>query len=446
MTTRSKLRPSQEALLLSALEKTAEHIASGIPPNSALAKAASALDVPEGHLPLLVYAYNTARTQEQLQSSPDPMEKSADFQLANLDEIRKELYPDTVPTPGQVKKATDISVEYSFPPTWYKTAGVSAPIPHDLSVTDKIVPKPAPVATAAALSDQPEEQAKRKLEKRAVAEREVQEARYAQMAAELEVRRELAELDTYFHKIGSESFTRVRDNVDALYGPDMVALLGYLEAQSPELAKQAMTPLKPVLPTQEPYNLLESALNRLKVAAEKIEEFQEKTAAFATAYPSVLNTMETRPSFFDGPMDKSAGTMAPMIGTAMGITATREAIQQMADSLRGPDPESAVRKQMERISAPNHELKLRNIQLRTTLQELMATDPVIKAHDPQTVVNVFNELSQLAPRISSQPAMLRSVLRKQLEQQHMEPFELGELTKIEQSLSRPTPVLQLGGP
>lgn len=444
MATRSKLRPEQEALLLTALEKTAEHIAAGSTPNSALAKSASALDVPEGHLPLLVYAYNTARTQEQLQSSNDPLEKSADFQLANLDAIRSELYPDAMPTPAQIKKATDISVEYAFPPTWYKAAAATPAIPHDLSVTDTVTPKPAPVATAPAFADTPEEQAKRRLQKRARDEQAVAEARYAKMAAELAARQELAELDTYFHKIGSESFTRVRDNVDALYGPDMMALLNYLEAQSPEFAKQAMTPFKPVLSDQEPYNLLETAVQRLKVAAERTHEFQEKTAAFAAAYPSVLNTVESRPSFFDGPAEKHAGSWGPMVGTALGVTATREAIQQMADSLKGPDPEAAVRKQMDRISAPDHELKLRNIQVRTTLQELMATDPVIKAHDPQTVVNVFNEVSQLAPRISSQPSILRSVLRKQLEQQHMEPFELGELAKIEQSLARPTPVLQIG--
>lgn len=435
MSTHARLRPEQEALLLSALEKTAEHIASGEEPNAALAKAASVLDVPEGHLPLLVYAYNTARTKEQLQSSDDPMEKSADFKLADLAGMRAIMYPE-VKTPEQEKRAAAISTEYFFPPTWAKSAACAkAQAGGTLAIGDVPAPKRVPEITAEPLAALPEEQAKRKLEKRSRDERDVREAKVAQLMAEMDARRTIDELSAYFRKSGSESFTRVLDNVDALYGQDMLAVMKHLQANHPEFAKQAMTAAKPVDARQEPYKTMELALQKLKTAAAAVACTEEKTAAFAAAYPSVI-AGNTNPSFFDSP-EKRAGA-GQVLGTALGISATREAIGQMANNLKGPDPETSVRKQMDRISSPDHELALRNIQLRTTLQELMATDPVIMAHDPHTVINTFNELSQLAPRIASQPSMLRSVLRKQLEQQHMEPFELGELAKIEQTLARPS--------
>jgi hypothetical protein len=79
----------------------------------------------------------------------------------------------------------------------------------------------------------------------------------------------------------------------------------------------------------------------------------------------------------------------------------------------------------------------------------MMTDPddPVSGHDPDQVLNAYNEIAQLAPHLAEQPAALRPALARRL-QGGVQPFETKELADTEKSIvqsRRPPVALSLGG-
>jgi hypothetical protein len=94
------------------------------------------------------------------------------------------------------------------------------------------------------------------------------------------------------------------------------------------------------------------------------------------------------------------------------------------------------------LEDPQHANELRKIKTHAMINSMM-TDPdsPISGHDPEKVLQAYNEIAQLAPRAAEQPAVLGPLLRRRLEG-HAEPFEAKEMTDIEKGLAAskaPTP-------
>ena len=89
------------------------------------------------------------------------------------------------------------------------------------------------------------------------------------------------------------------------------------------------------------------------------------------------------------------------------------------------------------IFDPAHEAELRKIRTQAMLSEFISTDPVISTYDPEEVAAAYNQVVQLAPRTAQQPAVMRGLLRKMLQQQDaLEPFEAGQLAEVEERLKK----------
>jgi len=68
------------------------------------------------------------------------------------------------------------------------------------------------------------------------------------------------------------------------------------------------------------------------------------------------------------------------------------------------------------------------------MSDFMSNDPVISTYDPDEVTGAYNQIVQMAPRSAQQPAVMRGLLRKMLQQQDaMEPFEAEQVAKIEKT-------------
>ncbi|MEI6271632.1 MAG: hypothetical protein WCP38_04655, partial [Chloroflexota bacterium] len=93
-----RLSKEAETKITDSLGEVAELVNSGLSPNEAISKTASANGVPVGHLELMVRAYNTGRSEAQRQSGEDPMEKLAEFDLADLKTVIGLVYPDSIKT------------------------------------------------------------------------------------------------------------------------------------------------------------------------------------------------------------------------------------------------------------------------------------------------------------------------------------------------------------
>jgi hypothetical protein len=78
------------------------------------------------------------------------------------------------------------------------------------------------------------------------------------------------------------------------------------------------------------------------------------------------------------------------------------------------------------------------------IQDFMLNDEVISGYDPDEVISAYNEISELSPRSSVQPAIIRPLLRKHLTQGAIEPFEAAEMADIETKLMKNQSGVQQG--
>lgn len=121
------------------------------------------------------------------------------------------------------------------------------------------------------------------------------------------------------------------------------------------------------------------------------------------------------------------------LGTGAGIAAVSSLIRRSL-----PEEETPAETERQVIGEyfdPVHDAEMSRIKTQAMLNDFLANDPVISTYDPDEVLTAFNQVSQLVPRASLQPAVMRGQLRKLLQQQDaMEPFEANQLVEVEKGL------------
>lgn len=130
-------------------------------------------------------------------------------------------------------------------------------------------------------------------------------------------------------------------------------------------------------------------------------------------------------------VDKDKAWIEKKIASALfaGATVYNAAQNKNKDKAKGPTDEERY---MLQLKNPQHEAALGSVRTRAALQELIATDPVIKSFKPAQVVSAFNELSQYSPKAVEHTAALRAGLRSVL-QNNTSLFDLDQLRKTERS-------------
>ena len=144
-----------------------------------------------------------------------------------------------------------------------------------------------------------------------------------------------------------------------------------------------------------------------------LDDMFEKEAEIAPAKPKLL--------------DLVVAGMVPTVSKATGIShllgGGANTDQQMEQDVLGD------------LLDPAHESEMQSIRMQAMLTEFLADDPVISTYDPEQVIDAFNQIAQMTPRASMQPAVMRGQLRKMLQQQDaMEPFEASQLVEVEKGL------------
>jgi hypothetical protein len=92
----------------------------------------------------------------------------------------------------------------------------------------------------------------------------------------------------------------------------------------------------------------------------------------------------------------------------------------------GPAEQQELGKAMNQVEDPDTRDLIRKQKVQAMLTEMLTTDPVLSKHDPEEVLDHYNELSQLAPEMADQPMMLRGILRRSIEAGGVDPFEAGQ--------------------
>ena len=74
---------------------------------------------------------------------------------------------------------------------------------------------------------------------------------------------------------------------------------------------------------------------------------------------------------------------------------------------------------------------LANLDRKFALDEILATDPLIRKYPPQDILQVYSQILKVAPRLVEEPEILRSLLRQLLAAQALTPHDLTQLIEAD---------------
>lgn len=424
------LSKEAELNIMGAIEDVCAAVQEGLTPTAALAKVAAARQLGPHYIKLAAAGYNSGAVTYQREQGDSILSKLAEFPLVDPDAVIGELYPETIPPPAVEKAATDVSAEYRQPPRFRPRPAGGV----EKAAYDRVA---ALLRPADAAPEVPPPSWSQKYADYAKQSQQLAEDRRQYAAAQDAFLGQLGQLGDYFRRSAYDvAYTpkEVQAALTARYGAAGRHLFDCLTHRT-KLAVYGPAKLRPLDWEAEPLRLattcLETArmLPRLKQACEQRAAQVEALHAelFPPARPAA-DPFAARPSILG---KEAAPKAASFLGAVVGGGLARMATQA------APKPTGELAGDMlAKLDDPQQEDELRSIQARTLLQDLMMNDEVISGYDPEQVYGAYNEISQTMPRAATQPAIIRSILRKRLAQGSLEPFEAAEMANIERTLAQ----------
>jgi len=425
-----KLNEDQEQEITDALTGVADLVKEGETPDDAIVKIASEKQLPAGYVRLMANAYNTGQSLGNIRNGTTLTEKASAFPLANAMNILDRLFPDDVKTAAEVSMDTTVSSEYDLPPTYWlqrRKAEEKAANAIDLP-RENIEAYPGP-------AEKPGKQAVSKLRQ---LKKEAEQKRLDAISAGYRVTGSINDLTNYFRKVGHVSLDTVRKNAAAVIGSKVHGLLNKVEEQRGKLAKKsADSSYHNVDWNAAPYSLITESLDaidnfkEIKIALDRFEKEAEADAVEIVRPFCVAGLQPViKGSVWDHRSQKEANILPIAVGASLG-GAGKEIVGDIADT------KDDVLEMSDRIGSRDHEDKLRSIQTKTMLNDMLANDPVISGYDQDRTLDAFNHLNQLAPRALSQRLVAQQMMRKYLEQDSaVDPFDVDQLLEIEKKLQQ----------
>jgi hypothetical protein len=439
------LDQDEDLRLLKVAQAVHDAVEGGCTPTEALAKVAAAHELTPGRIRAVSAAYNTGRQLAQMRANKTAQDKFATFPLADAEQVVAERFA------GETKTAAWTSdPDYQRPPTWLPSL---RPAPMVKTAAAEAAPPPA-------LPTDPELALRRAFHGADRAKQAAATARQEAANLEHQLHAKIHDLTRYFQKSAYDrlAFATVEHAVRVYMGKTAEALLDLVYGRGRLTEKRAGARLPmlgaPLNMDTAPFTLVRDCvrLGERTLAAQAAAKtaqaradaaLQEAFAPFAPAPTSLApssgyGTLGNDDSL----LSKRALFSGPAVGAAAG--------GMLARGLGAvPKPKSElIEDEILKLDDPGHLNELRKIRVNAMLQGMM-TDPddPVSGHDPDQVLNAYNEIAQLAPHLAEQPAALRPALARRL-QGGVQPFETKELADTEKSIvqsRRPPVALSLGG-
>ena len=427
-----KLTAASEAAISDALGKVAALVNDGAHPNDAIVKVASNARIPAGHVRLMVRAFNNGRSVGHLKNANTLEQKAAAFDLADGAAVLERMFPSEFKTAAVQHEENTVSSDYAMPPTaWYgrreKAAHATAPI--DLKQAwgvEKAADYPRQLRDNQALSRVRE------------IRRDVESLRHSTIKLAYDVAHAVDSITDYFRRADSLPFAQVHDNVKITLGGRGDRLMQKLAGQYPTFCRKTGPPHNCDW-SKAPYSLIKVALARaaaFNMARQNLEIAEEKATKQAqeTLRPFVQRPVPSviTGSVWGSPLqaEKQAGLAGVGMGAAIGSS-----VGNLTKQFRPKSKEELVQDRMRTLGSAEHEQRLRAIQARAMLHDLMLNDPVISGYPEEQVLDAYNQISQMAPRAVHRRLMAQSLLRKYLEQgAALDPFDVDQLMDVERKL------------
>jgi len=445
------LNRAEEAALLKGVKRAVDLVDNeGYTPNDALVKVSRDSEFTPGFVRAAVSAYNNGRQVAQWREAGDALDKLASFPLADYDAIHAEIWGKD----PAVKAAEDVTVsdEYNHPPHFLRDPVMEKVAHTDISalIGERQAPAVDPEHQALIDKEAADKAMRQAYHANIEARKSFEECRSMHSLAGDRVKVSVDLLTRYFKKFAMdrEAFHVVDDAVQTYYGAQGRALMDCLAARLPheKRAGASRTPTRAVCMSCEPYTLVKRAIeaarafHRTKQALDAAEKTLEKTGEtlrpFVQGRPQPQPPPETTCLISGNPIEKAGGLGSFAAGSAVA-TGTRNLLEK---ALTPKSKSELIEDDWLKLEDPDHENDLRKIRVQAMLTNMMS-DPEnpISGYDAESVLNAYNEVAQMAPRVAEQPAMLQPLLARRLAGA-TEPFEGKEIAETEKSMSQARPL------
>lgn len=447
----NRISKDTESRLVDCLEKMAALVEKGSDPTDALVKIARDEDLGPGLVRLMSQAYNNGRTNAQRKSADDLFDKSASFKLADAQAAVRTLYPERVKTAADRHHESAVSDAYSSPPRWtrpaefVKTASVSL-------VSE--APAPYPRET---------DHVKKAFSILRDGRKQVEEDRRLLSETRDKLASAFEDIKTYFRRVGpSVSVKQAQVNARLMFGPAADVLFKQLslsdsliekaasaKAPSPSRAVASQSPYKEIgaciKMARECRRMEESLTGLKKEAAQAARLVNDRFVVPDKDYHagSILRPMvkeavmgelgeDIANSDMSGRLSNS-GPIGGWLGHAAG-GAAHALGTQVFNRVLPKDIDKARADTFMDLTSPQHEAKLRNVRAQAVLHDIMANDEYLSGEHPEKVVKMYNEITKLSPRAADQPMLMRSLLRRYMQQPSVEPHDIDQQLGIENKI------------
>ena len=431
------ISPQSEEQIIGCLKQAVALVdEQGMTPDAALTKIARDNRWKAETIKFASYAYNTGRQTAQREGSDSILDKLAEFPLVDPDKVVAAVFPSEVKTAAEIERQDAISAEYNRGPDFLfardqkahlKAAAAGpwyAPVNHPTNAPDPML-----------------KMAKRHskfVEMKKVAEEAASQSRLAYEG----MLKAAGELGDYFKQRREDRFAFDQfEKTCQVFYPGTTKILDYVHSRN--RMKEARANDYTKLPhsidhSQAPWSLVKAACDAANSVIKKRAQHADAVVAMDKYAHEEIRPHSLIPH--DDPGDwtllghinqKEANLFSGAIGGAMATGANKA----IAGSIGTPeDNEKLITKRVADLEDPDHDARLKEIQVQAMLADMM-NDDVIGGFEPDQVAQGYNEISQMMPRSSTQPLAMRAYLRRYL-QGNMEPFEINDMAKLEGSMAK----------
>lgn len=404
-----RLSKEAERRISRALDDVANLVDAGEHPTDAIVKAARQHQLEPGHGRLLGTAYNTGRAAVQRETAEDVLGKAAEFELADPEQVANCLSGD-LPKRAAEEPVAD---QYSLPPIFIREQ-------YRLEKMARVVVPPLPVKHDAMPKDT-DFDFPRAYSSALMAQRKAATCRgmVDRLCDRLEER--LDKVASDLTALDAPTVATLRKTAEVREEPAIVVILQELCRRQPLLYKRAASRY-PALTSREltAYQQIQQLVDeasQVKQAMAMLPVVAETTAAAVrqALQPYIPEPVRSTDiwSELNSPdeLDKTAAGMTPSLGPIIGgfLGGRTGNIGQSSNN-------DQVEAHLAALDDPQQEQRLGGIEARTTVEGLMASDPVLKGYHPDDVVDAYNNIVQAAPRAANQHLFLQGALRRYLAQ------------------------------
>jgi hypothetical protein len=396
-------------------------------PNAALRKVAEANRFAPPIVQRMVEAMNTSRTLAHMKHANGPA-RADSFALADASEILGQMYPEQVLTPAQ-KVAEALSPDdYGHPER------------EDFMTIKRDVPLPR--MKVAEYAQDRELVAGRVIAKRQGLMKLAEAAKSEYRQSFYKIWEHAKNAALYFDVIGHEPFALVEKKAFSEFGEvgkqamNLIFSCGNIREKRAELKGDERA-------------VFDTARDPYKTIASLVKAAHEMTRKAEAAVDSELKLERfCKESGFVALKKEAAAVESKLLDSVLVGEPTspfeKEALDPATLALLGgsnvlglkePGSDSVKREALSAVMDPQHEAKMQSIKVRAMLNDFVSNDPILSSYDPAHVADAYNQMAQLSPQVSQQPAVMRGLLRKILQQGGvMEPFEAHQVSDIEKRL------------